>query len=146
MTPVEPTRTSEASHPSASATRAASSAASRSPWAPVATLAFFDTVTMARAEPSSRFRRHRVTLGPTKRDWVKTPAATHGVWLATIERSRLSSLMPAFAAYVTKPRGGSTASAAMTATSAAVVSSGMGTNDRARDHTVPSRGRAVSAR
>ena len=33
------------------AARAASSAASRSPWAPVATLAFFEMVTMARAEP-----------------------------------------------------------------------------------------------
>ena len=122
MTPVEPTRTSSASDPVTLATRSASSAASRSPCAPVATLAFFDTVTMALAEPSARWRRESATLGPAKRDWVNTPAAVQGVWLATIERSRLSSLMPALAAYVTKPRGASTASPVMTPISASPVS------------------------
>ena len=41
---------------------------------------------MALAEPSARWRRESATLGPAKRDWVNSPAAVQGVWLATIEK------------------------------------------------------------
>ena len=66
------------SQPRRAATASTSASASASPSGPLATLAFFDTTTIARARPSARLRRLIVTLGPVKRLRVKTPAAGTG--------------------------------------------------------------------
>ena len=105
MTPVDATSTSPGSQPSAAATPAASSVASRAPCGPVATLAFFDTTTMARRRPSATFARLRVTLGPTKRLRVNTAAAGPVRSAASTRKSSVSSLMPMPSTWAEKPWG-----------------------------------------
>ena len=105
MTPVEVTSTSSAAQPTATATPTASSSALANPSAPVATFAFFDTTTSACSEPSATWRRDTSTLGPAKRDLVKTALAVQGVSAATTTKSSVSSLIPMLATWAWKPRG-----------------------------------------
>src|SRR4051794_36908631 len=98
MTPVDATSTSPGSHPSRPATASASASASAGPSGPLATLAFFDTTTTARADPDARLRRLIVTLGPANRLSVNTPAAGTGPEDAAITtKSSVSSLTPMLA-------------------------------------------------
>src|SRR5579875_1117696 len=114
--PVDATSTSAAVHPTRSATDLASSSALLIPSLPVATLAFLDTVTMARGVCISICRRERRTLGPANRERVKTASALHLPELAMITKSSVSSLIPIFATCVRNPRGVGMFSPVMTPT------------------------------
>ena len=73
---------------------------------PVATLAFFDTTTIACARPSCRCSRLIVTLGPTNRLRVNIPAAATGPSVAAItRRSSVLSLTPTLATWQPNPAG-----------------------------------------
>ena len=105
ITPVEAISTSSSSHPNTAATPATTSRAFASPTGPVATLAFFEMTTTARAAPSATFARLTTTLGPENRDRVNTPAAGQARSAATITKSSVSSLMPTLVTWQLKPRG-----------------------------------------
>ena len=64
MTPVEAMSTSLLVNPSADATDDVTSSAWRMPSSPVATLAFFEITTTARADKLATLRREIITLGP----------------------------------------------------------------------------------
>ena len=97
--------TSSGGTTSAVATPRTIASLSASPCAPVATLAFFETVTMARAWWSATLRRLTCTDAPAKRLWVKRPAAAQGASDAITEKSSVVSLMPTLATWVRKPSG-----------------------------------------
>ena len=105
ITPVDVTTTSSAAHPSRSATVRATSSASSSPSWPVATLAFFEITTTARASPLATCRRDSVTLGPAKRLFVNNAATGTGRSAAITTRSSVSSFTPMFATCARKPSG-----------------------------------------
>ena len=71
----------------------------------MATLAFLETTTTARAEPSATLRRLTTTLGPANELRVNTPAAAHGPSAATTVKSSVSSLMPTLATHGVEPAG-----------------------------------------
>jgi hypothetical protein len=83
--------------------------ASAKPCAPLATLAFFEMTTIARAFLSARCLRLTVTLGPAKRLWVKTPAAAHVESVTTNVKSSVESFTPMLATYERNPAGRVTA-------------------------------------
>ena len=60
------------------------------------------------SEPSAACARDTSTLGPAKRDRVKTAAAVHGRSDATTTKSSVSSLIPMLATWAWKPRGSGT--------------------------------------
>src|SRR5579875_1047383 len=95
MTPVEATSCSLGGTPAAAAARSDSSAASRRPASPVATLALPATTTMARAVPAAARGRDSSTLGPEKRLRVKTPALVHGPSERRMARSWRGPARPA---------------------------------------------------
>ena len=105
ITPVEAMSTSVGSQASAVATPATTSRALLIPSAPVATLAFFEITTTARAERLAMCSRLTSTLGPANRLCVKTPAAAHVVSAMTSVKSSVESLMPTFAMWVRNPCG-----------------------------------------
>ena len=99
ITPVEAMSTSVGSHASEVATPATTSRALLMPSEPVATLAFLDMTTTARAHKLAMCSRLTRTLGPANRLCVKTPAAAHVVSATTSVKSSVESLMPMFATW-----------------------------------------------
>ncbi len=97
MTPVDAMSTSVGEQPNAAATPATTSCASARPCAPVATLAFLEMTTIARAVPCATWRRLTSTLGPANELCVNTPAAAQGTSLATMVKSSVVSFTPMLA-------------------------------------------------
>ena len=64
-------------------------------------------MTIAWAVPAARLRRLMVTLGPTKRLRVKTPAAGTGRAAAMTTKSSVVSLTPMLATWQPNPAGSS---------------------------------------
>ena len=105
MTPVDAIKTCFASQPILAATPMTTSRALLMPSAPVATFAFFEITTIARAVRSAIFSRLTTTLGPAKRLWVKTPAAAQILSATTSVKSLVASFIPMLATYAPKPCG-----------------------------------------
>ena len=105
MTPVEAMRTSLLFSPSAEATDDVTSSAWRIPSSPVATLAFFEITTTARADRSATLRREITTLGPANLLWVNTPAVEHGPSAITTVKSFDESFTPTLVTKEENPRG-----------------------------------------
>ena len=105
ITPVEATNTSIGSHPSRAAMPSTRVLASSKPAGPFATLAFFETITIARACRFSRCCRLSTTLGPANLLRVNTPAAGTGRSAEITTKSSVSSLMPTLATWQRKPGG-----------------------------------------
>ena len=99
ITPVEATSMSVGSHARAVATPPTTSRALLMPSTPVATLAFLEITTTARAERLAMCSRLTSTLGPANRLCVKTPAAAHVSSATTSVKSSVESLMPILATY-----------------------------------------------
>ena len=98
-------RAIEAEQPIAVATPSTTSFASARPCGPLATFAFFEMTTIARAVLFARCRRLTVTLGPTNRLCVNTPAAAHDESATTRVKSSVVSFTPMFVTWAWKPRG-----------------------------------------
>ena len=105
MTPVDAINTSCGSQPSFLATPCTTSRALARPCSPVATLAFFEMTTTARAEWLAMCLRETTTLGPANRLCVKTPAAATTVSAATTVKSSLVSLIPMLVTKLVNPWG-----------------------------------------
>ena len=117
ITPVEATTTSVDPQPTTSATSRANSSACAAPTAPVATLAFLEITTTARALPPARWARLSVTLGPEKRLRVNTPAVVVPGGADRIITSLLSSLIPMLPLCNPNPSGKSTSGTLLLGTS-----------------------------
>ena len=104
MTPVDAMRTSDGLMPNFVATDSVTSSACASPTGPLATFAFFEITTMARAWPVL-WRRDTSTDGPANRLLVNTPADVEPALARTTVKSLLSSLTPTLATYDVNPWG-----------------------------------------
>ena len=105
--------TSEVSHPTTRAVNSATSAALSSPTGPVATLAFLEMITTARARPSATCSLLSVTLGPENRLFVKTPAALVPGGADRIITSSVRSLIPMLPVCKPNPAGNATSRTTM---------------------------------
>ena len=105
MTPVEAMSTWSLESPSADATDDVTSSAWRIPSSPVATFAFFEITTTARADKLATLRREITTLGPANLLCVNTPAAEHGPSAMTTVKSFVVSFTPTLVTKEEKPRG-----------------------------------------
>src|SRR4051812_7501052 len=97
--------TTDGSTPSVAATDACTSRASASPCSPVATLAFWAMVTMARPARVAATSRLIATLGPAKVDLVNAAEDTAGPSDAITLKSGESERRPILATIVENPRG-----------------------------------------
>ena len=105
ITPVDATSSSSGRTPTSSAARRRTSRALASPVGPVATLAFFEMVTIPRNAARSEVRESS-TEAPAKRDRVKTAALVTGPeGAATTAKSSAPSLRPRLAVTPTNPAG-----------------------------------------